>query len=443
MLDKIYIRNFKSLENVSLELQDVNLLIGANNSGKTNLLKALVFFSRWLKTDFRLNENGFKRLVFGQKEIVSENEAIALTFRKKMDDKEFIYCAEIYKIHNDLYSYNQFVGIAKNEVKRHFTITNLNYIDENFPEFILQIEENSFYKNKPYDKFQEIEEKNYNDFIMYRLEDSEVKIEANPSSYQKNFLERHSNRYFSGFITELLETFSTLKIYQPAPSKFSKPYPTLAKDYTVQEDAANLVSFLDNMRDEYPEVIKAIVDDLHYSVEEFVDLRFQKVDITQDSEAFKLYGDKTFKKFGLFDKYGRTYWAEELSEGTLYFLALLAIIHQPNPPKLLLLEEPEKGIHPRRIKDVLEYIFLLSSKKNIQVIMTTHSPEVLNFFREMPENVFIVDKKEDATEIKNLYKDIIEPTEKKAEANGLDMDLTDDLADNWKSGFFGGVPFNH
>ena len=132
----------------------------------------------------------------------------------------------------------------------------------------------------------------------------------------------------------------------------------------------------------------------------------------------------------------------KLSEGTLYFLALLAIIHQPNPPKLLLLEEPEKGIHPRRIKEVMQFIFLLSNRKDIQVILTSHNLDVLNFFRDMPENVFVFDKKDGATEIKNLYTDIIEPKEKKAEERGFELDLTDNLGMQWKIGFFGGVPKN-
>lgn len=48
MLQKISIQNFKSLKMVTLELQKVNLLIGANNSGKSNFLKALEFVSNRL-----------------------------------------------------------------------------------------------------------------------------------------------------------------------------------------------------------------------------------------------------------------------------------------------------------------------------------------------------------------------------------------------------------
>ena len=52
MLKKIHIENFKSLKDVTLNLQRVNLLIGPNNSGKSNLLKAIVFYQSNKQFDF-------------------------------------------------------------------------------------------------------------------------------------------------------------------------------------------------------------------------------------------------------------------------------------------------------------------------------------------------------------------------------------------------------
>ena len=73
-----------------------------------------------------------------------------------------------------------------------------------------------------------------------------------------------------------------------------------------------------------------------------------------------------------------------------------------------MLEEPERGIHPRRIKEVIGFIKQLAYEKEIQVILTTHSPLVLEEFAETPESVFIFDKNEEgATSIKNLQKDVI------------------------------------
>jgi len=151
---------------------------------------------------------------------------------------------------------------------------------------------------------------------------------------------------------------------------------------------------------------------------------------------------KTFIRLGLKDKYGKQFWADELSEGTIYFLALLCIIHQPNPPKLLLLEEPERGIHPRRIKEIIDLIKQLAVEKDIQVIMTTHSPLVVNLFADEPESIFVFDMKDGFTEIKNLQADIIEPTNKELQEKGIDTekDYGISLGDQWVYGLLGGVP---
>ncbi len=143
-----------------------------------------------------------------------------------------------------------------------------------------------------------------------------------------------------------------------------------------------------------------------------------------------------------FDKNDNGYWADEVSEGVLYFLALLCIIHQPNPPKLLLLEEPERGIHPRRIREVMDFIFRLAEEKDIQIILTTHNEHVLDDFSTRPEAVFVFDKDEEgATYVRNLQTDIIEPTNRRNRELGLDdIDLTTNLSENWLYGLLGGVP---
>ena len=55
MLKRVSIQNFKSLKDVTLDLQKVNLLIGPNNSGKTNFLKALEFFYHSLQHPNRID----------------------------------------------------------------------------------------------------------------------------------------------------------------------------------------------------------------------------------------------------------------------------------------------------------------------------------------------------------------------------------------------------
>lgn len=143
-----------------------------------------------------------------------------------------------------------------------------------------------------------------------------------------------------------------------------------------------------------------------------------------------------FLKLRFFDQNDVGYWAEEVSEGVLYFLALLCIVHQPDPPKLLLLEEPEKGIHPRRIKEVMNFIFELARLCDIQIILTSHSPYVVDHFADIPECISVFDRENGETVIRNAA-DIIAETNAKL---NKPIRYSDALGEHWVSGFLGGVP---
>lgn len=78
--------------------------------------------------------------------------------------------------------------------------------------------------------------------------------------------------------------------------------------------------------------------------------------------------------------------AGQASSGMLIILAYLAVLHLPEPPRVLLIEEPENGIHPKRLQEVLKILReLVSEQSYTQVIMTTHSPYVVDLFK--PEEV--------------------------------------------------------
>lgn len=91
---------------------------------------------------------------------------------------------------------------------------------------------------------------------------------------------------------------------------------------------------------------------------------------------------------------GTTIRAAQASDGMLLILAYLAILHLPQPPRVLLIEEPENGIHPARLNDVLSILRdLIHSQSHTQVVMTTHSPYVLDLFQ--PKEVTLCFKGKD------------------------------------------------
>lgn len=433
MLQRIHIQNFRSLKDVSLDLKPINLLIGANNSGKSNLLKGLLFYYDLINNFHLLTEQSFKDNCFQREDIIisaHQYKPFKLDFiMQKETGKEYLYSLEIYKGLN--YSYSQFIGRSLAHTRDGFIINDLDYILNSFDKFKLQVFNNDFYTIKPFNcpKINKVKSEGIKSFMSYRdnIDSIGINFEDSVPDIDKFLLQ---NNDVDGFDKQILDSFVNLKIYQPEPSQLKKPI-ALNTDKFVNSDASNLVAFLDNMDDEFPDVIKAINQDLTTCIPEFKDIRFRKISPSE-------------KQLGLRDKYDKIYWSDELSEGTLYFLALLAIVHQPNPPKLLLLEEPEKGIHPRRIDEVIDLIFKLAYEKEIQVMMTTHSPLVLDKFKDIPEAVFVFDKNEEgATEIRNLEKDILIPKEEAQEKQGIQpIDYTRSMGSNWLMGFFGGVPHN-
>jgi predicted ATPase len=83
----------------------------------------------------------------------------------------------------------------------------------------------------------------------------------------------------------------------------------------------------------------------------------------------------------LFDmKGGKGISAESVSEGTLMTLALLVVLAGPNPPGLVLIENLERGLHPKALRDLVDQIRLLQKQNpRLQVVATSHSPYLLDY----------------------------------------------------------------
>ncbi len=89
-----------------------------------------------------------------------------------------------------------------------------------------------------------------------------------------------------------------------------------------------------------------------------------------------------------------------LSDGTLRYLSLLAILCDPEPPPLIILEEPELGLHP----DVLPTIadLLVQAAERTQLIVTTHSGVLVDAFTESPEHVLVCEHDDGGTRMRRL-----------------------------------------
>ena len=89
--------------------------------------------------------------------------------------------------------------------------------------------------------------------------------------------------------------------------------------------------------------------------------------------------------------------ATRMSDGTLKFLALIAILLHPTPPPLLFLEEPELGLHPDMIPTLAD--LLRDAATRTQLIVTTHSRDLIDCFTATPEMVRVCEKRNGQTVI--------------------------------------------
>ncbi len=92
--------------------------------------------------------------------------------------------------------------------------------------------------------------------------------------------------------------------------------------------------------------------------------------------------------------------AAELSDGTLRFLFLLAVLASPDPAPLIAIDEPETGLHPSMLPIIAEYA--VQASKKAQVIFTTHSPALLDAFTETQPQTTVVQRHEGETVLRTL-----------------------------------------
>ena len=105
--------------------------------------------------------------------------------------------------------------------------------------------------------------------------------------------------------------------------------------------------------------------------------------------------------------------ARILSEGALRILGLLALVSAKEPPALIGFEEPENGIHPRRIKRIARFLETRMIRKDIQFIVTTHSSILPDLVP--PESLYVCRKVDGNTEIEPFEMMHVGPLWKKSD----------------------------
>jgi predicted ATPase len=214
------------------------------------------------------------------------------------------------------------------------------------------------------------------------------------------------------------------RIYELSAYSLCAPV-RLEPQVELQENGAGLAGVLDRLRDTHPERFEALNAELARWLPEFDRVLFATP-------------ETGLRAFLLRTRQGRhEIAASDLSQGTVLALALLTLAFLPDPPPLVCIEEPDRGLHPRLLREVRDAMDRLSSPASygeprapVQVVATTHSPYMLDLYSERPEEIVVAHKLGSEATFERL-------------SDRPDLaDLLDGahLGEIWYSGVLGGVP---
>lgn len=193
----------------------------------------------------------------------------------------------------------------------------------------------------------------------------------------------------------------------------------------LDANGGNLAAVLHRLRDEAPAAFARLEAELVRIIPEFGRIEFSAPNRASIEFALRLADDSELVP------------AENLSQGTLYLLGMLSLVFDPTPPPVICLEEIDRGVHPRLLREVRDHLYRLTypkafgeKRRAVQVIATTHSPYLLDLFRDHPEEIVITHKRGNQAGFERLAD--------RPDLPGLLGEGS--LGDMWFSGILGGVP---
>jgi len=193
----------------------------------------------------------------------------------------------------------------------------------------------------------------------------------------------------------------------------------------LSSNAGNLAAVLAQRREQAPAAFARLEAEFSRLMPEFAGLDFREAGEGRVELLARLAQDKDLLA------------AENLSQGSLYMLATLTLAYAPQPPDLVCLEEADRGAHPRMLREVRDALYRLSypgdageQRAPVQVIATTHSPYLLDLFKDHPVEVVLAHKQGNAASFTRLSE----------RTDLLDLMKEAHLGDLWYSGILGSVP---
>ena len=189
-------------------------------------------------------------------------------------------------------------------------------------------------------------------------------------------------------LAHLSSLYSGISLYREwgfgRKSAFRQPQSTDVRPSPLMEDFSNLGMFLSHLRQD-PRTKTRLIDYLSDAYEGLTDfeLNFEGGSV----QVFFTEGELAVP-------------ASRLSDGSMKYLCLLAILLNPHPPPLVCIEEPEMGMHPDLMPKIAD--LLVNASERCQLLVTTHSDMLVDALSERPGAVVVCEKHDGQTTMTRL-----------------------------------------
>ncbi len=337
ILQRLKISNFKSIRSQELQLHPLNVFIGGNGSGKSNLIGVF----RFLKEIVNRNLAGYTQVKGGADSLLHYG-------RKRSKEMEI------------------FVEFGEGRFADKYEVR-LSGTDED----TLFIRSETAY---------------YHDEVKYPDEPYEMPVGSSRS--ESRLIDRKKEHQCYAQILHDLELYRVYHFHDTSDTAPAKSTSDINDNQFFRPQAENLTAFLYYLQQQKPHSFSLIQDTVR-QIAPFFD-KFQLAPSRLNPSKIRLEWSERGS-----DAY---FNASSLSDGTLRFICLCVLLLQPDLPPMILIDEPELGLHPAAITVLAS--MLESAATKTQVIVATQSVTLVNQFS--PENVWTVDRIDGQSVFKQL-----------------------------------------
>lgn len=390
-------QNFRSLQEVEVPLQPLNVLVGPNNSGTSNFLDLIGFLGDSARMDLGgalERRGGYERVRFRGK----TSGYVRIDVKANVTQHSSLTA-------QDEYTLRFSTPIRRSSGGRSHRVL-IRFEDFKFKRTAGRGRRITVHGGK----VEVIDEQT-------RGQESSRTIGLQSQSLGLATLPKLSEQEGGREIRRIADLFATFRVFDVDVRAARQPAPL--EHEPLREDASNLAYFLYFLREE-EQYFDELEDDARAMIPGLESIRFEPVGGSTSAIAVKL------KEEGLT---GLTDLADA-SFGTIRMLALLAMLYDPNPPPLTCVEEIDHGLHPYLFDRLVERLREASAKT--QFLIATHSPALVN--RLKPEELIVCERSPDgASRIPAIDPELVRQMEEAAEGRIR-------LGELWFTGSLGGVP---